>query len=122
MIKFLVKLLIGVLLIMAAYFSFIYFVSYSEGVRAGELVKFSNKGVLVKTWEGELSQGVSEAQIFKFSVEDKEKQVIEDLNNLQGRFVKLHYFERYDTFFWLGDTTYFITKVEDNNNPSTFEN
>ena len=112
MIKFLIKALITIVLIVAAYFCFIYFVTYSEGVRAGELVKFSHKGVIFKTWEGEISQGVSEAQLFEFSVEDKEEQVIKDLNRLQGQFVKLTYFERYKTFFWLGDTKYFITKVE----------
>lgn len=113
MFKFLIKALITIALIVAAYFCFIYFVTYSEGVRAGELVKFSSKGVLFKTWEGEISQGVSEAQIFKFSVEDNEKEAIKDLNRLQGKFVKLTYFERYKTFFWLGDTKYFITKVEE---------
>ena len=42
----------------------------------------------------------------------KEKKVIEDLNRLQGKFVTLHYFERFGKLFWLGDTKYFITKVE----------
>jgi len=110
--KFLFKLLIGILVIITGYFAFVYFVIYSEGVRAGELVKFSNKGVVFKTWEGEISQGVSEAQIFKFSVEDGETKVVEDLNNYQGKLVKLTYFERYKTLFWIGDTPYFITKVE----------
>ena len=114
--KFLIKLFIIILLVVAGYFSFIYFVHYSDGVRAGKLVKFSNKGVLFKTWEGEISQGVSEAQTFIFSVEDNEMQTIEDLNRLQGKFVKLHYFERYKTLFWLGDTKYFITKVEEEEN------
>ena len=113
MFKFLIKAFISILVIVAAYFCFIYFVTYSEGVRAGELVKFSSKGVLFKTWEGEISQGVSEAQIFKFSVEDNEEEAIKNLNRLQGKFVKLSYFERYKTFFWLGDTKYFITKVEE---------
>jgi hypothetical protein len=110
--KFLFKIIIGILLIAAGFFSFIYFVSYSEGVRAGKLVKFSKKGVLFKTWEGEISQGVSDAQTFVFSVEAKEKQAIENLNELQGKFVKLNYFERFKNIFWLGDTKYFITKVE----------
>ncbi|SFD22251.1 6-phosphogluconate dehydrogenase [Algibacter pectinivorans] len=114
--KFLFKTFIVFLLIIAGYFSFIYFVHYSEGVRAGKLVKFSNKGMLFKTWEGEISQGVSESQIFIFSVEDNQKQVIEDLTKFQGKFVKLHYFERYKTLFWLGDTQYFITKVEEEKN------
>lgn len=110
--KFLFKTFIFFFLIIAGYFAFIYFISYSEGVRAGELVKFSNKGYVFKTWEGEISQGVSEAQIFKFSVEDKNNKVIENLNNYQGRFVKLTYFERYKSMFWLGETNYYITKVE----------
>ena len=94
------------------YFLFIYFVTYSDGYRAGELVKFTHKGVLVKTWEGQISQGVSEAQIFEFSVEDSEKEVIQKLQDLQGNHVKLTYKERYSTIFWLGDTKYFITEVE----------
>lgn len=114
--KFLIKAFILILILIAGYFSFIYFVHYSEGVRAGKLVKFSNKGVLFKTWEGEISQGVSDAQTFVFSVEDNEKETIEDLNRLQGKFVKLHYYERYKTLFWLGDTKYFITKVEEEKN------
>lgn len=100
-------LLIGI----AAYYAFIYYVPYSEGYRSGELIKFSNKGVVVKTWEGEISQGISGAQIFPFSVLDKEKEVIQKLKDYQGKYVKLTYVERYATFFWLGDTKYFITDV-----------
>jgi len=100
------------ILVVGIYFLAIYYLSYSEGYRAGELVKFSHKGLIFKTWEGEISQGVSEAQIFKFSVEDKEKEVIKNLQDLQGKDVKLTYKERFSTFFWLGDTTYFVTKVE----------
>jgi hypothetical protein len=113
--KFLFKTGIVIVMLIAGYFAFIYYVSYSEGVRAGELVKFSNKGVFFKTWEGEISQGVSKAQIFKFSVEDNKAEVIENLNKYQGRLVKLTYFERYKQLFWIGDTQYFITKVELNN-------
>jgi hypothetical protein len=51
--------------------------------------------------------------LFEFSVEDKEDQVKKDLMELQGKHVKLHYFERYKKLFWLGDTKYFITKVEE---------
>ena len=94
------------------YFAFIYYATFSEGVRSGELIKFSRKGVLVKTWEGEISQGISGAQIFKFSVEDQEEEVIEKMIDYQGKYVKVSYKERYGTFFWLGDTKYFITKVE----------
>ena len=101
-----------VILIPIIYFAFIYYVPFSEGYRAGELVKISHKGVMFKTWEGEISQGVAEAQIFVFSVEDDEKEVIDNLKKMQGTQVKLTYKERYATFPWLGDTKYFITKVE----------
>lgn len=110
--KIITKIGIGIGIIFIIYFCFLYFAHYSSGVRAGELIKFSHKGVMFKTWEGEISQGVSEAQRFEFSVEDSEKQVIEDLNTFQGKMVRLHYFERYKVLFWLGDSKYFVTKVE----------
>ena len=101
-----------IIVCIVAYFSFIYFVPYSEGYRAGELIKISHKGIIFKTWEGEISQGVSEAQIFKFSIEESQKDVIESLKDLQGDQVKLTYKERFATFPWLGDTKYFITDIE----------
>lgn len=110
--KKILMLLLFVFILIAGYFSFIYFIPFSEGYRAGELIKISHKGVIFKTWEGELSQGVSEAQIFKFSVEENKKEVIELLKNLQGQQVKLTYKERYATYPWMGDTKYFITKIK----------
>jgi len=101
----------------AIIYAFIYFVPYSDGIRSGELIKISHKGVIVKTWEGEISQGISGAQIFSFSVLDKDQEVIEKLQEYQGQYVKLSYTERFATFFWLGDTKYFITKVEQEESP-----
>lgn len=116
------KKIIGILIstaiiLIIIYYTFIYFVTYSTGVRSGELIKISRKGVIIKTWEGEISQGISGAQIFTFSVEDRNVKVVENLQKYQGRYVKLTYKERYATFFWLGDTKYFITKVEEENSP-----
>ncbi|WP_010517947.1 hypothetical protein [Croceivirga radicis] len=102
---------------LASYFAFIYYVPFSEGYRSGELIKFSRKGVMVKTWEGEISQGISGAQIFSFSVQDSEKEVIQKLKDYQGEYVKVTYIERYSTFFWLGDTKYFITDVKQEKSP-----
>ncbi|HAF77797.1 MAG TPA: 6-phosphogluconate dehydrogenase [Maribacter sp.] len=110
-------ILLGIVLIGALYYAFIYFVTFSEGVRSGELIKISHKGVLVKTWEGEISQGISGAQIFSFSVLDKDKEVIDKLKEYQGQYVKVSYVERYATFFWLGDTKYFITEVHAEKSP-----
>jgi hypothetical protein len=115
--KIISLLILGFILIGGIYYAFIYFVSFSEGVRSGELIKVSHKGVIVKTWEGEISQGISGAQIFEFSVLDKDKDVIEKLKEYQGQYVKVNYIERYATFFWLGDTKYFITEVEAEKSP-----
>ncbi len=116
--KKILALIIGsIILIAGLYYAFIYYVPYSEGVRSGELIKISHKGVIIKTWEGEISQGISGAQIFSFSVESNKKQVIENLQKHQGRYVKVTYQERFSTFFWLGDTKYFITKIEKENSP-----
>ncbi|MFD0993595.1 6-phosphogluconate dehydrogenase [Tenacibaculum geojense] len=115
--KILALILLGILIITAMYYAFIYYIPYSEGIRSGELIKFSRKGVMIKTWEGEISQGISGAQIFKFSVENKQKEAIYDLQKYQGRYVKVYYKERYGTFFWLGDSKYFITKVEEEKSP-----
>jgi hypothetical protein len=115
--KILVLFIGAVLALMAIYYAFIYFVPYSEGVRSGELIKISHKGVIVKTWEGEISQGISGAQIFTFSVLDTDAKVIQKLKEYQGQYVKVSYTERYATFFWLGDTNYFITDVKLENSP-----
>lgn len=101
----------------SAYMTYVFYVPYSTGTRSGELIKISNKGYVVKTWEGEISQGISGAQIFQFSVLDNDKAVIDSLRALQGNFVKVEYVERLRTFFWWGDTRYFIKKVEKENSP-----
>lgn len=84
---FFLKILIGLVLAFAGFFAFIYYVPYSEGTRSGELIKFSRKGVVFKTWEGELSQGISGAQIFHFSVSRNDKNLIADLERYQGKYV-----------------------------------
>ena len=94
------------------FMTFVYFATFSEGYRAGELIKFSQRGVVFKTWEGELSQGVSNEKKFLFSVLDKDDEVIEQLVSLQGKKVRLTYKERYRTFAWWGDTRHFIIKAE----------
>ena len=99
------------------YFAFVYFVPYSEGTRAGELIKFSHRGVVIKTWEGEISQGISGAQIFSFSVLDQDKDVIEKLQEYQGSYVKVAYVERFASFVIWGETKYFITEVEQEKSP-----
>jgi hypothetical protein len=65
---------------LVAWISMMTFGVYSEGVRAGTLDKFSKKGVVFKTWEGELRIGTEDRinpQRFVFSVNENEKEVIQ---------------------------------------------
>ena len=76
--------------------------------------------MLFKTCEGEISQGLSGSQIFSFSILDKDKQVIADLQEMEGQYVKLSYIERYRTFPWWGDKKYYVTAVRKENSPLKF--
>jgi hypothetical protein len=115
--KIIIYGLLVITIVATSYFAFLYYATYSDGERSGELIKFSHKGVMFKTYEGELSQGISGAKIFTFSVLDKDEKVIEDLKKLSGQYVKVTYIERYRTFPWWGDTTYFVTQVQKEKSP-----
>ena len=115
--KVIIYFILAISIVFIAYFSFVYYATYSDGVRSGELIKISKKGYVFKTWEGEISQGISGAQIFKFSVLDSDEKVIDDLKKLQGGYVKVTYIERYRTFPWWGDTNYYIKEVQKERSP-----
>jgi hypothetical protein len=107
----------AILLFITGYFTVLYYATFSEGYRSGELIKISHKGVIFKTWEGELSQGIAGAQIFRFSILDSDQKIIDQMKDLQGEYVKVTYVERYKTFPWWGDTKYFIEAVEKEDSP-----
>ncbi len=115
--KIIIYILLFITLSITFYTLFIYYFNVSEGVRSGILSKFSHKGILIKTWEGELNEGFGATRFFPFSVEDKQEQVIEDLKKYQGQYVKLEYNERLKTLPWWGDTHYFIIKVTPEKSP-----
>ena len=84
--------------------------SYSEGERAGVLQKFSRKGWLCKTYEGELAlyvvPGVA-PQIWYFTVRDEK--AAQQLMSLVGTKLQLHYTEhRGIPSSCFGDTGYFV--------------
>lgn len=110
--RFLTYAGVSILIVFIVYIVFIYFVTFSEGYRAGELIKISKRGLIFKTWEGRLSQGVSEEQQFNFSVQKADKEVLQKLKDFQGKRVKVTYIERFGTFIWLGDTKYYVKEVE----------
>ena len=117
------KLILGVSVVVGiAVFSFYYWGVYDEGLRAGTILRISKKGMLFKTYEGQLNVQTFGAlknvnpimESFDFSVESSDEQVIRDLESvaLSGERVNLHYIKRYAIFPWRGDTKYFITRVE----------
>jgi hypothetical protein len=87
--------------------------SYSDGERAGILQKFSRKGWLCKTYEGELAMSIVPGvtpTIWEFSVRDEA--VIPKLRNAIGRRVVLHYTEhRGVPTTCFGQTNYFVDSV-----------
>jgi hypothetical protein len=87
--------------------------AYSDGTRAGVLQKFSHRGWVCKTQEGELAQyvvaGVS-PQFWQFSVRDPA--VGTQLEKLVGARVQLHYTEhRGVPTGCFADTSYFVDRV-----------
>ncbi len=87
--------------------------SYSDGERAGWIQKFSHKGWVCKTWEGELalvSQPGAPLEKFAFTVHNDA--VAQDINRFIGKRVSLHYEEKVGLpTSCFGETRYFVTKV-----------
>lgn len=95
-------------------------ISYSSGERAGVISKFSEKGYIIKTYEGELNVGAQgevgnfSQNIWPFSLVSDKPELVAKLSDsmLNGKRVKLKYEQKYFQYFWLGDTKYFLTDVE----------
>ena len=87
--------------------------SYSEGHRAGYLQKFSRKGYLCKTWEGELQVATipgSAPQVFLFSV--RNDSIANQLAKVTGSRIDLLYEEHHGVpSSCFGDTPYYATGV-----------
>lgn len=87
--------------------------AYSEGERAGVLQKFSHKGWVCKTWEGEIAMttvpGVAPV-MWSFTVRDD--QVATEMSSAVGKRVVLHYAEhRGVPTNCFGETAYFVDSV-----------
>jgi hypothetical protein len=86
---------------------------YAEGERAGYVQKFSHRGWLCKTWEGEMAMVTMPgtlAEKFAFTVRDEG--VAQKINADIGKRLALHY----EQHKWIpnscfGDTEYFVTSV-----------
>jgi hypothetical protein len=86
---------------------------YSNGDRAGYVQKFSKKGWIFKTWEGELAMvnlPGAMPEIFSFSV--KNDGVAQQIQQSMGKRVRLHYEQHIGIpVSWFGETQYFVVEV-----------
>lgn len=96
---------------------FKYFFTYSEGSRAGLLQIFSRRGVVFKTYEGELilssvssSSNVAIAsEKFQFSV--PKKHMSPEFDTLQGKNVIVYYIEKKGSIPWRGDSRFLVDSI-----------
>jgi hypothetical protein len=111
------KILIVFLLLLVGFIFWKYFFTYSEGERFGLLQKFSRKGNIFKTYEGEmiLSSVRGNANVaiasekFYFSVDAKD--IADQLMRLQGHNVTIHYKQKNGTLPWRGESEYLVDSV-----------
>ena len=115
--KILMWLILLIVIIGGIFIYWRYFYTYSEGYRAGLLQKFSNKGAIFKTYEGEmiLSSVSSTREVaiasdkFLFSVINKS--LARQFDTLQGETVIVHYRQKNRPVFWRGDSPYLVDSV-----------
>jgi hypothetical protein len=112
--KFFVVVILLLFFIGAGYLLVAFNYSYSDGSRAGFIQKFSRKGWICKTYEGELAMtqvpGLGPV-LWTFSVRDE--RVASQLSQAMGKRLVLHYKEfRYLPTTCFGDTAYFVDRVD----------
>ena len=100
-------------------------IEYSEGSRSGVIQKLSKKGVIWKTWEGELNLGYNDSRIdlegrqtiapavFMFSCSSND--IAKSLTDAEqaGRRVTIGYKQYFLRGWDKGGTSYDVTKVHD---------
>ncbi len=114
--KYLALVILVIVLILSFSFYWRYYSTYSDGSRAGLLQKFSYKGNLFKTYEGEMvmNNGIapvgSQPEKFFFSVTNEA--VAKELDQLQGKLITVKYEQKNNTLFWRGESVYIVVGVQ----------
>jgi len=108
--------LIGIVVlvaVVAGYFAIVLNWSYSTGERAGWVQKFSKKGWLCKTWEGELALvSLPGTSVEKFLFTVRDDGIAASINKVVGQRVSMHYEQKVGlptTCF--GETRNYVTGV-----------
>lgn len=97
-----------ILVAVTGYIYWFYYNPYSDGSREGVLQKFSRKGNVFKTYEGEMIQlgfgqrgAAINSQYFYFSVNDVT--LADSIEKCIGKIVKLHYTQYRRNLPWRGE-------------------
>jgi len=117
--KTLIWMVLIILILLGSFVYWKYFFTYSEGNRAGLLQKFSHRGNIFKTYEGELVLSSVESnknvalasEKFYFSVQNKN--LANKLSNLEGHMVIVHYQQKNGKLPWYGETCYIVDSVRE---------
>ena len=108
--RFLLLVVILGVILLALYTWAAWKFTYSEGERAGYVQKFSKKGWICKTWEGELAMANlpgAMPEVFHFTVTDDA--VAAQINQSMGERVAVHYKQHVGLpTSCFGDTEYFV--------------
>lgn len=106
-------LVLGPLLVLGAWTMITMSYTYSSGERAGYVQKFSKKGWLCKTWEGELAMvNVPGAMQERWEFTVRDDSVAQAINAQAGNRVVLQYDQHKKVpFSCLGETEYFVDGV-----------
>lgn len=114
----LTKILIGILIALAlgvsGYLWLVTTWAFSSGERVGYIQKFSNKGWVCKTWEGEMVlQAPPGAMAEKFFFTTRDENVASKINQALGKKIALSYAQHKGIpTSCLGDTEYFAVSIK----------
>jgi hypothetical protein len=113
LLRILAVLVLGPILVLGLWIAITMNYTYSTGERAGYVQKFSRKGWLCKTWEGELAMVTipgTAPEIFSFSVRDEG--VAHELESDMGRRVAITYKQHKGVpTSCFGETEYYVSNV-----------
>jgi hypothetical protein len=117
--RFLSLVVIIILIVVGGWFYWKFYYTYSDGNRTGLLQKFSHKGNLFKTYEGEmvlssvLQNNTTSFSTEKFYFSVDNNNVAQKLMNYEGRRIVVHYEQKNGALFWRGETAYLVDSVRE---------
>jgi hypothetical protein len=115
--KFLGTTSVIIILFLAGFFYWRFYYTYSDGNRTGLLQKFSHKGNIFKTYEGELvlssiqstgGVGIASEKFFFSVIEDS---LAAKMMNYEGQKITVHYQQKNASLPWRGESEYVVDRI-----------